>query len=181
MSHSTYALFDHPEQAAAAAKELQDSGTSRDQCSVVFHGSRLDDLPASELQMFETGAASTAMKVGLTGGAVGAIFGALTLGPLGLVGAGALAAVLFGAASGTLLGTLTGAVAGASDADPALKKLAQGIEHGKVLLAVESTSPQAAEHADRVLARHGAHTIHRHLLLRMTPAEKRDVTAAMRH
>jgi hypothetical protein len=170
--HTLFALFDTSRDAIDATKELALLGTEGHRCSIVFHTRTLEGAPASETPLFETGAASGAARFAVLGSIIGAALGTLLIGPAGLIGAGPLAAMLFGAATGTAGGALTGAIAGSSDLDPELKKLSVEVERGKVLLAVEPPSLATMSDAEQVLNRHHAHVVRRHLLWPMTTKEE---------
>ncbi len=174
MAHVLFALFDNPKEVAAAVAELEKAGTSRGQCSVIVHRGGLESLPASELQLFETAAAAATARTMALGAVIGVALG-LAAGPFGLFAAGPLASVLFTTTAGTVAGALTGVLAGASDADPTLHRLAEGLEKGQVLLSVEPPSLDCAERAERILHEHHARVVHRHLLRPMTSEERREL------
>jgi len=181
MASSTYALFDDPTDAALAATEIRSPEWSQENFAVVFHRSRLDNQPLSELPMFETGAASTSVKVGLMGAVGGAVLGVIAMGQAGLAGVGAFTMILFGTITGAVIGLFVGVLRGASNAEPAMDELAAHIGPGQVMLAIESSSPQGAEHVDRVLEAHHAHVVHRHLVRKMTQSERADVEGQGSH
>ncbi len=162
--HTLYALFETSRDAIDATKALALLGREGHRCSIVFHTRTLEGAPASENPLFETGAASTAARFAVLGSIIGAALGTLLIGPAGLIGAGPLAAAMFGAATGTASGALTGVLAGSSDLDPELKKLSVEVEKGKVLLAVEPPSLEARGAAEEILNKHHAHVVPRHLL-----------------
>jgi uncharacterized membrane protein len=172
--HALFALFDKSQDAVSAAKALKAMGAEDHHCTIMVHTRSLEREPASEIELFETAAASTTARVAVLGSIIGAVLGTLLFGPLGLIGAGRLAAVLFGAAVGAGSGALTGALAGPSDMDPELKKLAEEVGKGKTLLAVEPPSLECMGRAEEILRDHHAHVVHRHLLRPMT-AQERDV------
>ena len=174
MAHVIFALFDGPSEVAAAVAELEQEGTPKRHCSVVVHRDGLESLPASELELFESGAAAMTARLVALGAAVGAVVG-LAAGPLGLLAAGPLASVLLTTTAGTMAGALSGVLAGASDADPTLHRLSEGLEKGQVLLSVEPPSLDCAERAEHILHKHHARVVHRHLLRPMTGEERREV------
>jgi hypothetical protein len=178
MRTTLFALFDDPRQVAGALADLEAGGTASEHCTIVAHRSALDALPSSELDDSETSAARTGARVAALGGLTGAVLGALAVGPLGLIAAGPLAAVLFTSTAGTLVGAFAGLVAGATDADPALKQLAEGLEAGKVLLTVQAPTAAAAERAEAILREHHARVVRHHLLRGLTPAEQRELARA---
>jgi hypothetical protein len=174
MAHVIFALFDGPSEVAAAVAELEEAGTPKRHCSVVVHRGGLENLPASELELFESGAAAMTARLVALGAAVGAVVG-LVAGPLGLLAAGPLASVLLTTTAGTMAGALSGVLAGASDSDPTLHRLSEGLEKGQVLLSVEPPSLDCAERAEHILHKHHARVVHRHLLRPMTGEERREV------
>lgn len=178
MTHTLFALFDRAADLEAATAELESVGTPAKHCTVIAHQGPLDRLPSSDLADFESGAATMTTRVSLLGAAFGAIFGALAAGPLGLLAAGPLATILLSTTAGTIVGAFAGLIGGATDADPSLKQLAEGLEQGKVLLAVQPPSAACAEQAEVVLHKHHAHVLRRHLLTRLTRAEKDEVGPA---
>ncbi len=178
MSHVLFALFDSSKEVAAAISELESVGTPTRHCTVVAHRDGLESRPAGELELFETGAASMGARLAGLGAVVGAALGALAVGPLGLLAGGPLAAMLFATTTGSVVGGFTGIIAGASEADPSLKQVAEGLEKGHVLLAVEPPSAECAEKAEIVLRKHHAQLVHRHLLRGLTMEEKRDLGRA---
>lgn len=167
MAHVIFALFDGPAEVTAALAELEAAGTPKQRCTVMVHRGGLDRLPASELALFETGAASMTARLAAFGAAAGAVVGLLAAGPV--------AVVLFTTTAGTIAGALTGVLAGASDADPTLHRLAAGLEEGKVLVSVEPSSLDCAERAERILHEHHARIVHRHMLQPTTRAERKEV------
>lgn len=164
MSQTLFAVFPDLAAARAAMAELERLGTPSSSCSVVLHQKNLEHVPTGEIPLFETSAGEGAVKGTIGGAAVGAILGGVLALPLGLVGAGFLAAVLFGASSGSVLGLLEGAILGSSEADPTVTELARALEEGKVLLAVEPPDRASAEKAEAVLRRGGASFMRRRLL-----------------
>jgi uncharacterized membrane protein len=176
--HVLFALFDRPTDATAAVHELERLGTERRHCTIVLHERGLESQPAEELDLFETAAASTTARAAVIGSVVGGALGTLLVGPFGLVGAGTLAAVLFGAAVGTAGGALAGALAGPSEADPIMVELSRELEKGKVLLAIEPPSLDCMEIAEGVLHKHHARVVHRHLFRPITEEERSEIEAS---
>lgn len=164
MSHTLFAVFPDLAAARTAMEELEAMGTPRSSCSVVLHHSNLGRIPTGEMPLFETSAAEGAVKGTIGGAVAGAILGGVLALPFGLVGAGFLAAVLFGASSGSVFGLLEGAIIGSSEADPTLAELALALEEGKVLLAVQPPDRESAERAEALLRRSGASFTRRRLL-----------------
>lgn len=173
--HTLFALFDRPDDVAAAIRELETLGTPSNRCTIAVHKDRLEDLPSSETPLFETAAASTFARGTLLGGVLGAIAGALAFGPLGLVAAGPLAGTFFGLAAGAASGAYVGSISGASDVDPTFKRMAKEIERGAILLAVEPPSIDAAERAESMLNRHHGRVVHRHVLRPPTADERGNI------
>lgn len=167
MSHVIFALFDSSPEVAAAVAELELAGTPKQRCTVMVHRGGLERLPNSELALFETGAATMTARLAAIGAAAGAVVGLLAAGPIGVV--------LFTTTAGTIAGALTGVLAGASDADPALHRMAAALEEGKVLLSVEPPSLDCAERAEHILHKHHARIVHRHLLRPIPGAEEKEL------
>ncbi|MFO0556083.1 MAG: DUF1269 domain-containing protein [Polyangiaceae bacterium] len=169
--YTLFALFDQPNHLKEALAALEAVGTPQEHCSVVVHREHLDRLPASELKLFETGAAAMTARLALAGAAIGVLAGGILFAPLGMLAGG----LLFTTTAGTAAGALTGLLAGASDADPTFARLAAQVDSGQVLVVVEPPNPDAAAAAERVLRRHHAHVVHRHLLGDITTEEVNDL------
>lgn len=168
--HTLYAIFDSPQACDAAIRDLESIGTldsPEHPCRLVVHKKGLEGEPASEMNLFETAAASTLAR----GTLLGALGGAVLFGLVVYLATGLSAGAILGAIGGAITGLLVGALAGPSDIDPAYKAMAKEIELGKVLLAVEPASRRCEDRAQVILERHGGHVMHRHVVRPMTRRE----------
>ncbi|NGZ74761.1 general stress protein [Saccharibacillus alkalitolerans] len=136
------ATFEHEEQAVQAIRDLQQSGYSRDDISVVAK-----DTKESEEIRNETGTkAPEGMTTGaLTGGALGgaagviASLGALAIPGIGpLLAAGPIAAGLAGATLGAGIGGLAGGLIGLGIPEKEAKYYDERVHQGDVLVMVDA-------------------------------------------
>lgn len=155
-----FALFENPNNASQAVAELELVSSEDQAGSVVLHRGRLDQLPSSELLLFETGLARMIARFCAGGAVLGLMIGltalAVTNGSVGLL---ALTTV-----AGALAGVLTAIFAGGSQSDPMLHDLTACLKRGGVLVSVERSSHDAAERARHILQRHDGQVVRKHLL-----------------
>ncbi|MGL4965876.1 MAG: hypothetical protein ACRC67_31940 [Inquilinus sp.] len=154
-------LFDNPEDAADARRDIEAFGISRNDIGLLAHGSEhaaRDDDGSGAASGAGTGAGIGTVLGGgaglLTGLGVMAIPG---VGPI--VAAGWLAATLAGAAAGAVAGGATGGLIGAMtdsgvDEDSA-HVYAEGVRRGGTLLTVQVEPDQAAQ-VEEILLENGA-------------------------
>jgi len=149
MAHVSYALFDDEDHARAAIDAIEASGTPRKHIGVTIHRDRLDD---GLLGVEETDAAE-ALREGAAGaGIMGAIVGAVVMGPIGLLSGGAL---------GALYGGVGGALAGSSGPDRTLERLSKQLADGKILVIVEAPSLESRDKADAAVRASGGRVEHK--------------------
>lgn len=169
MAAVLYAVLDAGTETAAAVHELDDAGMPQERCRVVAHRHGLADVPCSELEGFETGAAPLSLRIAvLAGAAAGGLGLALGLTGLSPLGPWLTAALTLGV--GVVAGAFSGLVAGATTVDPTLLRLATELRPGKVLLSVRPDTDNARERAEHILAAHHAHVVRRQLLPWADPA-----------
>lgn len=155
MQHAVFALFPDADSADKAVEAVvAEDLIKQDHVSVVvhkdsFHLRNPDDL-------VETDAAPSLKRGFVIGGTIGAIAGALMGGPLGLIAAGPLAGMLFGAGGGALYSTLGAALIGAGLPDKSLKKLAEGLEEGKVLVTFKTDHHESERRVEDIVQDYGA-------------------------
>jgi uncharacterized membrane protein len=164
MSHVLFAVFDHPEAASKALEQLQELGADKEGFSFIVHRRALELRGSEEMPLSETAAASGLAKGAMFGALGGLIVGTVLAGPLGLIGAGPIAAAVFGTTTGTAIGSIAGLFAGVTEPDTALTELVKGIEDGKLVVSVEARKLTNQEQAETILKHHGAHVVHRHVL-----------------
>lgn len=155
MEQMVYALFEGEENADAAVSALLEEGLDSDVISVLVHQ---DDVTAQEQDMGGRGTQQRerALMGGALAGTIGAVLGGLVLGPLGLIGAGPLAGLLFGGVGG-LYGAVAGAISGADGTPEKLEKLREKLADGKVLVAIATNNTKKSEELRAILKQHGGH------------------------
>lgn len=168
MSHVLFAVFDHPEAAAKALEQLQELGADKEGFSFIVHRRALGERGSEELPLSETAAASATAKGAVLGALGGLFVGTVLAGPIGLIGAGPIAAAFFATATGTAVGGLAGLFAGATEPDTALEELTKHVEEGKLVVSVEARKLTNQQQAETILKHHGAHVVHRRVF---RPAE----------
>ena len=161
-------MFDSYAAAAAAVRDLEAAGFSRDDVSLVAgnaegrHGAA-SDAPARDADRdgvadrTESGAGTGAGIGAALGGGAGLLagIGALAIPGLGpVVAAGWLAAALTGAGVGAAAGGLLGALTTAGVDEAEAHVYAEGLRRGGSLVTVRADEARAAE-AEAILARHG--------------------------
>ncbi len=160
MKHTLFVLFDDEKQASEAISALAREGIPEDGFSVIVHR---DTLHPSDLHLEETDARGGLLNGLAAGATLGALAGVLVGGPLGLLGIGPTAAAVFGAGAGSLYGLFAGGLAGASCPDPVLRRLADAVERGQVLVTVDVEGALHADRAEEILEAHGGHVVHKPL------------------
>jgi hypothetical protein len=118
MEHVSYGLFDNANDARAAIDAIEVSGTPRQRIGVTLHKDRLDQ---GLLGPAETDASEGRRDGAAIAGILGAITGAVVMGPIGLMSGGAL-----GALYGGLAGALAGSGAPDRNLDAALQASCRG-------------------------------------------------------
>lgn len=155
MQHAVFTLFPDAPSADAAVKEVVDADLIReDNLSVIVHKEQFELRNPADLS--ETDAAPSLRRGFVLGATIGSIVGALLGGPLGIIAAGPLAGALFGAGGGALYASLGAVLAGAGLPDQSLKRLAEGLEEGKVLVTFKTDHQEAEQRVEEIAARHGA-------------------------
>ena len=170
MQHVVFALFrDRQAADTAVAQLVKDDRDHEPHISVVVHrdvlsGTQLEEQVQHSGEGGESDAAhGVALGAGL-GAAVGAVLGVLLAGPFGLLGGGPLVGVLFGAGSGSLYGMLSAGLVGAGLTDHSLKRLADGIASGDVLVTVRAPDKPTEARVEGILRRHGAAVAEKNVL-----------------
>ena len=161
-------MFDSYAAAAAAVRDLEAAGFSRDDVGLVAgnaegrHGTA-PDAPARDADRdgvddrTESGAGTGAGIGAVVGGGAGLLagIGALAIPGLGpVVAAGWLAAALAGAGVGAAAGGLLGALTTAGVEEAEAHVYAEGLRRGGSLVTVRADEARTAE-AEAILARHG--------------------------
>jgi len=159
MADTLFALFDDPGDAAQAKADLESMITVRGPCDVILHDRQIDEVPASELALFESCGAYAPLRVALIGGVGGAILGGLIAGPIGFLGHFTWETYAFVASACVIMGAMVGAIAGPSEANPALTRLSRHVTNGRVLLTVHAESTSDRDHGMRILTRHHARSV----------------------
>jgi uncharacterized membrane protein len=170
MKHVVFALFADTKSADAAIQRLiEEDHAYKEQFSLVVHRDAASEVRLDEVVQHSGEMAETDVKRGLAmgatlGGAAGAIIGAILAGPFGLLGAGPLAGVLFGGMAGSLYGMLGSGLVGAGLTDHTLKKLAERIQVGDVLLTVRTEDDVSERRVSELLRQHGAEIAEKSML-----------------
>jgi hypothetical protein len=164
--------FDSFEEAQEVFRDLQQSGFSRDDVSIIANdargqlASRTGDLPPdapATLSDTGSGAATGAAAGGVLGGAAGLVVGLMGLAIPGIgpiVAAGPLAAALAGAGVGAVAGGLIGGLTGAGVSEEDAHYYAESVRRGGALVTVRADDARAEE-AARIMRTHGAVDIER--------------------
>jgi hypothetical protein len=164
--------FDSFEEAQEVFRDLQQSGFSRDDISIIANnatgrlatsaGDLPPDAPAT-LSDTGSGAATGAAAGGVLGGAAGLVVGLMGLAIPGIgpiVAAGPLAAALAGAGVGAVAGGLIGGLTGAGVSEEDANYYAESVRRGGALVTVRADEARAEE-AARIMRSHGAVDIER--------------------
>jgi hypothetical protein len=164
--------FDSFEEAQEVFRDLQQSGFSRDDISIIGNNAagRIEDRtgglpPDAPATMSDTGsgAATGAAAGGVLGGAAGLVVGLMGLAIPGvgpIVAAGPLAAALAGAGVGAVAGGLIGGLTGAGVSEEDAHYYAESVRRGGALVTVRTDDARADE-AARIMRSHGAVDIER--------------------
>jgi hypothetical protein len=164
--------FDSFEEAQEVFRDLQQSGFSRDDISIIGNNasgtvqSTAGDLPPEApdtLSDTGSGAATGAAAGGVLGGAAGLVVGLMGLAIPGIgpiVAAGPLAAALAGAGVGAVAGGLIGGLTGAGVSEEDANYYAESVRRGGALVTVRADDARADE-AARIMRTHGAVDIER--------------------
>ena len=151
-----YALFDSHEKAAAAHADLQAEGCSTEHCSAIMHERHVD---ISSLSNRERASREGTRKGAAVGGAAGMVIGGLTVLGGNLLGVGPLAAMALTGGAMAAFGGVLGGIAGSDEPDKHIRALAESVENGKVLIAVETDDPKLRKMCETVFERHGGQPI----------------------
>lgn len=172
MAKTIVGSFDSFEEAQEVFRDLQQSGFSRDDISIIGNNasgkvkSTAGDLPAdapATLSDTGSGAATGAAAGGVLGGAAGLVVGLMGLAIPGIgpiVAAGPLAAALAGAGVGAVAGGLIGGLTGAGVSEDDANYYAEAVRRGGALVTVRADDARADE-AARIMRSHGAVDIER--------------------
>ena len=154
MEHLVCALFDDERRASDAVEKLMHSGVERSVIGAVIHHGELshEDMPHAGEQSVRRGLTGAAI-----GGTIGGLLGGLVIGPIGLIGAGGAAIALF--LAGSMYGGIAGAISGRDDDKPRVKKLAEKLEPGEVMVTVDVSGSVDVGAVEAILARNGGHRV----------------------
>jgi len=121
-----------------------------------MHERHIDEslLPSGERAGREGAAEGAAVA-----GSVGAVLGGLAALGGGILGIGPLAAAAFGGGVMAAYGGLLGGISGSDEPERHLRALADDVEAGKVLIAVETEDPILEAMCEQVFARHGGRQV----------------------
>lgn len=161
---STMALFDTADTAAGAMAAARDAGFTDEQISLVMQRDPAAPDPNLELSAHTAGESHFArdtLEGLLLGVAGGAITLALVAGPAGWVGAGWLAAVVFGVGSGGVYGALGGAIIGLGFPTATVDDVKASLDARKVLVTARIDTAAHREQVERIFAECGATLIHK--------------------
>lgn len=172
MAKTIVGSFDSFEEAQEVFRDLQQSGFSRDDISIIANnasgrmrgtaGDLPPDAPAT-LSDTGSGAATGAAAGGVLGGAAGLVVGLMGLAIPGIgpiVAAGPLAAALAGAGVGAVAGGLIGGLTDAGVSEEDANYYAESVRRGGALVTVRADESRADE-AARIMRSHGAVDIER--------------------
>jgi len=154
MEHLVCAIFDDEHRASAAVERLLHTGLEPGVIGAVIHNGELshEDMPHAGEQSVRRGITGAAI-----GGSLGALLGGLVLGPIAMVGAGAIAVALF--AVGGMYGGIAGAISGRDDDKPVVKKLAEHLAPGKVMVTVDVRGDVDCAGVEKVLTENGGQRV----------------------
>ena len=156
MNRLTCALFDTYQDAEQAIAVLMSSGIDTSALSVLLHErTHLDQMSASA-----TEAVANAGRGALFGSATGALLGGLILSPLGIIGAGPLAAALLGAGGAGFYGAIAGFLTGRDQHQPVIEALERAIVDGKVLVTVDNPGGELTKQVHAILAKYHPIEVH---------------------
>lgn len=163
MSQAVFCIADNRPQAASIVRDLQTSGFSADDVSVLLSDVESTREFATEANTkAPEGAAAGASAGGILGGIAGWLVGAGTLAIPGvgpLVAAGPIMAALGGAAVGAGAGGLTGALAGYGVPEYEAKRYEGRISDGGILISVHTEDGEERKLAREIFERHDAEGI----------------------
>jgi hypothetical protein len=151
-----YALFDSTAAAAAAYNAVQARGCSNEHCSAILHEKHIEE---SALTEGERAGREGARKGAIVAGTVGAAIGGLAAIGGGLLGVGPLAAAAFGGGVMSAFGALLGGISGSDEPEKHLRALANEVEEGKILIAVETDDDQLRSLCEEVFDDHGGRMV----------------------
>lgn len=146
-------LFEEETRAQRAVEHLLDYGVEKDVIGVLMHGG---DVSHEDVTVPGTKVRSRMVQGGAIGAGFGALLGGAILGPLGIIGVGALAAALLGAPAGAIYGTVAGALTGRDSDKEELQRLAREVEQGKILVTAVVQGRTAKEDVEGLLRGEGA-------------------------
>jgi hypothetical protein len=153
-THTIVGVFPTPQIAKTAVGELESSGFSRDQISIVTTAAETPDVgPVSA-----TGSQEDVGEKAAIGGAAGFILGIAALAVPGvgpILAAGPLAAALTGAAAGAATGGLIGVFTKEGIPEEAAKRYSKAIGSGQLMVTVHADAARV-DQAAGILDRAGA-------------------------
>jgi hypothetical protein len=163
MKKSVVAIVETQIQAGQIVDDLQTSGVSSDDISVLFPDTRGTKAFAHEHNTkAPEGAVAGVSAGGVIGGTLGLLagIGALAIPGVGpLIAAGPLLAALSGAAAGAAVGGLAGALVGLGIPEIEAKTYEGMIHGGNILIAIHTNNAETEQRAKRTFERHQAHDI----------------------
>jgi uncharacterized membrane protein len=152
LHHVFYALFDSPDQARAALQDIKQLANDQP-VNAVVHATPLE---ADKLTVAETSSYRRMMMGVIVGIVVGVLAVWLVLRPLGFVTGAEVPATLMAAVLGAIACGLGGVLMGASSPDPHLKRLAELMRRGKVIVTLDISGKTEEERALDIVRAHGA-------------------------
>lgn len=154
MSHVVIGLFGDSEAAGHAVSELKNKGYTKD-ISVVAKNPETGETDTHSVKEDGTGGAKTGASMGAAIGGAGALLAGITavaIPGVGLV-AGTIATALAAAATGAAAGGVVGWMVDKGIPDNKAKEYEERIQHGEVLVAVETPHEKEAE-VEMILGSH---------------------------
>lgn len=152
-------MFDDRDHALMAVQELERSGFTQDEVSLMAAGGTPGTSSGADVSDTEdraSGAGMGATLGTLVGGGAGLLagIGAMAIPGLGpIVAAGWLAATLTGSVAGAAAGGLLGSLVGSGVDEQEAQLYAEGVRRGGTLVSVRGSESRIAE-AERIMARH---------------------------
>jgi len=163
MKSSVIGIVETELQADRVVEDLQSSGVSASDISVLFPDTRgTRDFAHEHNTKAPEGAVAGVSAGGVIGGTVGLLagIGALAIPGVGpLIAAGPLLAALSGAATGAAVGGLAGALVGLGIPEIEAKTYEGKIRGGNILIAVHTEDGETEKTAKRVFQANAAHDV----------------------
>jgi uncharacterized membrane protein len=159
MPKTLVGLFRDPEEAQAAINDLEQTGFTRNEVSLVAPGDPTDVAAREREADTRTGTGA------VVGGAAGMMIGLATfaipgIGPI--LAAGPFAVALTGAGVGAAAGGMLGALSELGVSDNREVMYAEGIRRGGTLVVVHPADDEQSERAEAIFDRHDAMDIEEH-------------------